>query len=198
MGGYFYSLLIFAPMYVSLFWSIVLLATKKESNAAKRFLGLFMIAASMVYFSHSVFFSHQLFLYRIIDPFYIFASLSVYPLFFIYLKILTLGTSLLPYNIVHLIPALSLSVSTGLIYLYMGNPEEYVSINLFHQNQEIPQSHFLWKLQEINHYLVKVTFFIQVMFYLHKGSGLIRSYKSKIEDFYSNLEGRRIDWLKHG
>jgi len=196
MDNYFYTSLIFAPLYVSVFWSILLLGTKKEGNAAKRFLGLFMVAASIVYFSHSVFFSNQVLLYRLIDPMYIFASLSVYPLYYLYIQILSIGAQFRPGNFVHLVPALILSVSSAIVYRLMENPNEYVSSLLLGRENEWVGDQKLWEIQIFNHTLVKIVFFLQVVYYLYKGSALIRSYKRRIKDFYSDLEGKQIEWAK--
>ncbi len=196
MGNFFYTSLIFAPLYVSVFWSILLLVVKKKKNVAKRFLGLFMIAASMVYFSHSVFFNHQVLLYRLIDPLYIFASLSVYPLYYLYLQLLTIRTKFYRDNLFHLLPALILSVSSAIIYLLMDHPNEYVSSVLLRSEPEWLGDKGCWKAQIFNRGMVKIVFFLQVLLYLHKGSTLIRSYKKRIEDFYSNLEGKQIDWAR--
>jgi len=43
-------------MYVTLFWAVILLLTKRKKNLAKYFLGVFMVAAFLVYLSHAVFF----------------------------------------------------------------------------------------------------------------------------------------------
>ena len=74
------DLIIYTPMYVTFFWALVLLTSAGKKNRAKKFLGVFMAAAFLVYLSHSFFFEKNLETYLIFDPVYTLSSLSVYPL----------------------------------------------------------------------------------------------------------------------
>ena len=80
--SFVYNVAIFSPMFVSLFWAILLLLVPGKSNKAKHFLGMFMIGAFVVYLSHAIFFSKQIELYLFFDPIYVFATLSVILYFF--------------------------------------------------------------------------------------------------------------------
>jgi AraC-like DNA-binding protein len=188
------DVLVFAPMYVSLFWAVIFLHESKRDNRAKHFLGYFMIAASVVYLSHAAFFTRHFTAYLLLDSLYVLSSLSVYPLFYWYVKLLTSETSCNQKNLFHLLPALLLSVSIAITYLLMDNPDIYILKNMFGQKALSVDGTYLWKTQHFFHLAMRVVFFMQVLLYLYLGQRKIRLYNRQIEEFYSNIEGRNIGW----
>ncbi|MGE4434038.1 MAG: hypothetical protein AB7D40_08490, partial [Bacteroidales bacterium] len=82
------TLFLTAPVYVTFFWFLLLLTTTKKEERPKRFLGLFMFVAFLLYVGHLLFFSDLWPLYYWMDPVYQFASLLVYPLYYIYFRLL--------------------------------------------------------------------------------------------------------------
>jgi len=48
---------IYTPMYVSLTWAFILLISSK-ANRARFFLGIFMLAVSLIFLSHVVYYHH--------------------------------------------------------------------------------------------------------------------------------------------
>lgn len=82
------TLLFISPLYVTLFWLIVLNTNADKNSPPRAFLGKFMIFASVVYFSHFLFFASLKELYVWVDAFYQYASLMVYPLYYIYFRLL--------------------------------------------------------------------------------------------------------------
>ncbi|NLU39567.1 MAG: helix-turn-helix transcriptional regulator [Bacteroidales bacterium] len=188
------EVLVFAPMYISLFWAIVLLLESKKNNRATHFLGYFMIAASIVYLSHAAFFTRHFTAYLLLDSFYVLSSLMVYPLFYWYIKLLTSETLCNQKNLWHLLPALLLSVVTAITYLLMDNPDIYILDNMYRQKGLLVNDTYLWKTQHFFYVVTRVIFFMQVVIYLYLGQRKIRLYNRQVEEFYSNVEGRNIGW----
>lgn len=187
---------VFAPMYVSLFWAIVLLLESKKDNRAKHFLGYFMIAASLVYLSHAAFFTSHAAAYLLLDSLYVLSSLMVYPLFYWYVKLLTSETSCNQKNLWHLLPAFLLSVGTAVTYLLMDNPDIYILNNMYGQKVSKANGMYLWEVQHSFYLAMRVVFFLQVVVYLFLGQRKIRLYNRQVEEFYSDIEGRKIGWAK--
>lgn len=183
-------------MYVSLFWAIVLLLVPGSKNRPKHFLGFFMVAATMVYFSHATFFSHQHSLYLLVDPIYIFATLSVYPLYYWFIRLLTVDAKYQVKNLWHLAPAIGFSLIVTVLYLKMNDPLGYVQTHLFNQSFVKPVKENLWMVQKTIFQITRVVMFLQIIWYLYHGLKLIKIYEFRLKDFYSNLEGRSIDWAK--
>ena len=82
------EILLLNPVYVTLFWTIVLNLHPREGNEPKWFLGKFMIVAFLIYFSHLLFFLELHPRYIWVDSFYNFASVAVFPLYYIYVLLL--------------------------------------------------------------------------------------------------------------
>jgi AraC-like DNA-binding protein len=190
------DLIIYTPMYVTFFWAVVLLITKRENNRAKFFLGIFMFVAFLLYFSHAVFFQRLFSFYTYVDPVYIFSSLSVYPFYFWYIKLLSVETHYRWYNLRLLVPALVFSVISAVLYVLMTESEqnEYIQIFLLKNKTDVSTS-LLVQLQKYNYIVSRLIFAIQVFYFLYYGSKLVRSYHKKIENFYSNLESKSILWV---
>lgn len=192
----FKDLIIFTPMYVTLFWAVVLFVSQHRSNPAKRFLGVFMIFAFFVYLSHAVYFKkhNEIFLY--FDPLYILASLSVYPLYYWYIKLLTVDTHVDYKNLIMLVPALIFGLATIVIYSFMTEPEKinYIDGFLFKQKVDVLDTPIIF-IQKVVFVLGRFVFTFQVVYFLIRGSRLVKRYNTNIANFYSNLENRTIVWV---
>lgn len=183
-------------MYVTFIWGVILLFTKFENNRAKFFLGIFMFAAFLLYLSHAVFFNHKATVYTSFDPVYIFSVLSVYPLYYWYVKLLTIETTLRLYNLNMLIPAVVLSLTSFILYRIMNEEEitDYVNGFLLGHKEVLINSAVV-QLQKINYIIVRIVFGLQVVVYFIYGKKLISNYNNRIANFYSNLESKSLLWV---
>lgn len=86
------SVLLLTPVYITIFWAVVLFLGAGKHEKPRKFLGLFMFFAFLVYFSHFLYFSGQQELYYYIDPVYQLASLLIYPFYYIYLRIVLIDS----------------------------------------------------------------------------------------------------------
>jgi AraC-like DNA-binding protein len=192
----FEDLIVYTPMYVSLFWALVLLFTKKRHNRAKYFLGVFMFAAFVLYFSHAVFFKRNIDFYKIIDPFYIFATLSVYPLYYWYIKLLTMEPLFKWYNLKLLLPSFLFSLISFTLYRYMSDEEQtgYIYGFLLGRSYMLPDT-LVVQLQKWVYITCRTVFAVQVVYFLIHGRRLVRRYHAQIADFYSNLDSKSLLWV---
>lgn len=190
------DLIIYTPMYVTFFWAVVLLISKKENNRAKFFLGIFMSVAFLLYLSHAIFFQNNVSAYLIFDPIYNFASLSVYPLYFWYIKLLTVETSYRWQNLHLLAPAFLISLFSFVLYQLMNENErmDYVLGFLLKSKTDFTYSTLIL-IQKYNYILGRVIFAVQVIIILYSGQKLVRNYNKHIANFYSNLESKSILWV---
>lgn len=192
---FFFSLIVFMPMYVSLFWMLTLLLTRGADNKAKQFLGIFMLVTSLLYLSHSVYFSHQYQLYVFFDPLYVLAMLSVYPLYYGYIKKLTTDYRFNPALFLSLAPAVLISVSVAILYGFMDNGVDFV--RKFHYAEGLlPKDNLPYQLQKYLIVFSKLIFFVQIVWFLYRGLKLIRSYEKRLLEFYSDTEKRNVSWVK--
>jgi len=175
----------------------IILLTKRKKNLAKYFLGVFMFAAFLLYFSHAIFFHEEKYLYLYIDPIYTFSSLLVYPLYFVYIKLLSIDASFKKENWILFFPAFVIGGLTFLNYLLMDDMERlnYIDTYFFNTNH-ILKNTFLQKIQRIIYTIGRLIFTIQVFYFLYKGSKLIQIYNKRIANFYSNTANKTINWVK--
>jgi len=184
-------------MYVTLFWAVVLLLSNPRKNRAKFYLGIFMIVAFVLYMSHAIYFNGYRQLYLYFDPIYSLTSLSVYPLYYIYIKMLSVDVHFKKSNILLLLPGFLFFIASVLVYLWMDSKErfEYVNLALFDGKQNQLQS----PIQNLQHYIYlgsRLVFTVQVIYFIIKGSKLVVTYNARISNFYSNLESKTIVWVK--
>jgi AraC-like DNA-binding protein len=192
------DLIIYTPMYVTFFWAVVLLLTKKENNPAKFFLGIFMCVAFLVYLSHAVFFQQDLRTYQLFDPIYVFSSLAVYPLYYWYIKLLTIKTEFKWADLWLLFPAAVFSVATLVTYQFMSEEEKLIYIQefLLDRTGSMPKSIAI-KIQKLIFYGSRIVFVVQVLLFLIYGRKLVLRYNKRVANFYSNLESKTIFWVKY-
>lgn len=190
------DLIIYTPMYVTFFWAIVLLLSNTKKNKAKRLLSVFMIFAFLVYFSHALFFKQFEKAYLIFDSIYILAYLSVYPLYYWYIKILSVETGYNRKNFRLLIPAIVLSLATALLYILMKPQErlDYLHHFLLKNESHISETELILS-QKIVFIISRIVFAIQVIFFLIFGRKLVIQYNKRVANFYSNLESKTIVWV---
>lgn len=190
------DLIVYTPMYVTFFWTLVLLSSYRQNNRAKHFLGIFMFIAFILYLSHAVFFKEHLRVYPVFDSLYVLSALTVYPLYYWYIKLLTVETRINFRNLWMFAPALVLALATAFIYLKMKPDERllYVKGFLLHENVAMKESVFI-VFQKWVYNGSRIIFATQVVLFLIFGSRLVVRYNKRIENFYSNLESRTIVWV---
>src|SRR5574344_861968 len=177
------TILLLTPIYVTLFWTILLHVAARNNNHAKRFLGKFMLACIFVYIGHFLYFNN---VYSVIvwyEPFYQFFSLLVYPLFYIYFRLLMLEVKfewkkhiyflITPFIlfVLYFIAAYSLPKSDFLYWIYnKGVPSENQNIQILNV------------LRKIN----CIVFVLQVVFSIIGNLSMIRNFRLKAIQFYSD------------
>lgn len=193
-----HDLVIYTPMYVTAFWAVVLLTSPKKKNLPKHFLGIFMVVAFLVYLSHTLYFKQQFGAYLFMDPVYMFSSLSVYPMYYWYIKLLTVETRIKYKNLWLLVPAIFFSIITILVYSFMTNAEKTEYLHLFLLERVKISELSQWPgIQAVIFICGRFVFSIQVIFFLVFGRKLVIHYNNRIANFYSNLEDKTIIWVKY-
>ncbi|HZK03620.1 MAG TPA: AraC family transcriptional regulator [Bacteroidaceae bacterium] len=177
------------PVFSTLYWSIKLhLGEPEESCKPKYFLGKFMICTLLLYISHLVYYLEFESIYLIVDSFYQLISLLVYPLFHIYIRLLTIdnGVSFKRHGKI-LTPPVIVSV-IYLITSILASAGEYK--NYLFENER-PES-VMGMIYYITAWFVKMVFLIQVIFYVNLNSVLLKKYSHKAELYYSNIRESRV------
>ncbi|MFN3557200.1 MAG: helix-turn-helix domain-containing protein [Bacteroidales bacterium] len=189
------TIFLLTPVYVTLFWALVLNLYVSPRHAPKAFLGKFMLVAFVVYLSHFLYFSELWSIYPYLDPFYNLASLLVFPLYHIYIRLLTREKR---FSIAHhgkfiLVPlTLFLLYLPGLFLLSREQYVEFLRLVIYGlQPANGVQIYLLWISR-----LIRAAFVLQVAWYLYANFRLIIDNNQRMEDYYSNTEDRRLHWVQ--
>jgi AraC-like DNA-binding protein len=192
------EIIVLTPIYVSLFWSVVFLTNKFSVNKARYWLGVFMAVVAVLYSCHAVYFQGYEELYLKLDSLYLFSGLSVYPMYYIYVRLLTCDLKLKRSYILHFVPAFILFAALFVTGFFLNQDEE----KLYYESVLVDNK---WPGQEASSLLnttaalffsSRVIFGLQTLVYLFLGYMLAKKYNQRIANFYSNMEGRELVWVK--
>ncbi|MDD4776699.1 MAG: AraC family transcriptional regulator [Fermentimonas sp.] len=186
------------PLFVVLFWLILFLLDYKNSNTPKRFLIFFLGIALLNYLAHWNYFNHNYAVYNILDSVWVFTTLAVYPVYYYYIRLLTVDLKINLRWIWILIPAILLSIFSAVLYLLMS-PEEisvFTHQVLYNNSDNISEFSLLINLQILRINLLRIIFTIEVVLTLYFGLRLIKNFNEKVRYYYSNIENKELSKIK--
>jgi AraC-like DNA-binding protein len=191
------DIIVLTPVYVSFFWALTFLLNRFSANRARYWLGIFMAVVAVLYTCHALFFYKMKTAYLAVDFLYLITGLLVYPMYYVYIRLLTRDLHLKRSYLLHFIPAMVLGIAMWLAHRYATPVER----GLYYDNVLINNR---W----VNHgvtsgfvaltsifYLSRILFGIQALGYLITGIHLVKKYNRRIVNFYSNTEGRELKWV---
>jgi len=183
------------PVYVTLFWALVFNFNTVRTDAPKSFLGVFMAVAFLVYISHFLFFLGQMDIYSYFDSIYTLASLLVYPLYHIYIRLLTveLKFSFRKHFRFLAVPILVFLIHlSGVLLLSRQEYDNYLRYVLTDIQDASGRQVYLYYVYKS----FRVVFVAQVFIYLFLNFRLISAYNNKLHDYFSSPEGRKLYWVQ--
>lgn len=166
MTEFLYLLFAFLPLTVCLVWLAVYVAEFRSSNRPKRFLTLFALFCALLYFCHAWFFVGENSGFGVLDAVYIFCNLSVYPLYYGYIMILTKDRPARGMTVLLLLPALVLSVA---VFLTGGSHATIL--------------------------LAKAGFAIEVVLVALFGFKALGRFNKDVRNYYSDTEGKTLNGI---
>ena len=182
------TLLLAFPVFVTFFWSLTL-QIGQCPRSPQSFLGKFMSFAFVVYASHFLFFAPLHTFYIAIDPLYQYASLMVYPMFHIYIRLLTVDRRFsFRKHIIYLVAPTTLFIlyTIGVIWMDKTSYEELI----FNDGQPITLAGLYLRTVIL---FIKLVFLVQVVFTVWKNFSLLKTYGNKAGQYYSDIEHSRIN-----
>jgi AraC-like DNA-binding protein len=191
------ELFAFSPLFVSLFWAIVLLWIPDATQAYKKILGYFMAACLGIYGSHAVYFQELKTAYWVFDVLYQGSALIVYPFFYLYLRSLTRNELISRKDWKFFMPSLGLTLLTLLLYLFMSPEQRLSYVDGFLYGKAENMDDILLRVQSFLYILGRFIYSLQVIIFFIMGSALLQMYEAKILNFYSYLEGKRLTWANY-
>ncbi len=188
---------VFAPLFTCVHWGLVLFLAKKPGDKPRVFLGLFMIFASLVFLGQAFFFLKWSRIYTFYDPLFIFSSLMLFPVYYHYIRLLTVDQNWNRNYLYHYLTAIICGILAGSQHLIYHSYSLENSINYFsyitewHKDEVFPTSFF--------YLLFRLIFVMQAIFYLYNGNQLINRHQERLANYYSDYGERdvRMVWILH-
>lgn len=177
------TILLLTPIYVTLFWAIVLMTDKPNHSAARGFLSKFMLVSAFIYFSHFIFFSQLYPYYYSIDVFYQLCSLAVYPLYHIYFRLLSTDTK---FSIRQHAKFLMLPLVCFVLYtagVLMADFDEYKA---WIHDFNIKSTSFSIFYLKVILVIMRICFVGQVIYVILANTKIIKQFGRKSMNFYSD------------
>lgn len=188
------SIICSLPMFVCLFWAVFLLTRYFEGH--KRAIGrlaIFMVVASVLYAGHYVFFLRLSSMLPLMDVLYVFANLSVYPLYFLYVEELTVGRKI--YGVGHwllVLPPPLIAMCTWFAYHAMTPEQTSLFIERYLYGNSWEQLSGTTYVQAVIHTVARVVFALQIIPILYFGNRNIQHFEHKLESVYSGQESKEV------
>lgn len=181
------------PVLIITSW-LIFFNIKKNESKVKRYIS-FILAVSLVGFLILWYYlNNYLNVVNVLDAIWVFTSLSVYPLYYYYIRLMTVDIKI-DYRWLWLFtPAIILALFTAVIYSMMTPQEiEVFTNNLLYKNNPVSGSYStLIKLQSFRIMLFELTLVIEVLLTTVFGmQHIIRSNKN-VFAFYSKIKNRKI------
>lgn len=191
------DIVILLPMFVCLLWAIALYSDYKRGDYARLSLAIFMTVSFFLYFSHAVYFYGDLELYAILDPLYTFSSLAVYPLFYVYVRMISKDVTLEPSVVFTLFPSLFFGLALALIYSMLEPLELDAIMGQYHYRNNIAYTYsILGKIAIATVKASRIVFILQIVPFIYYCRRDIIAYNRLIGEFYSSVEGRDLTWVR--
>ena len=190
------AILLLSPVFVTLFWSILLNVDNQDHNAARKMLGKVMLLSFLVFFFNILFFTSQTAIYPFLEPFNQFISLMGYPLFYIYNRLLTVDDkfSFKTHGIYFIAPVvLFLLYVLGILF----TPFEAYKTWVFNRSTYVSDLISIQYLRIILT-IIRITFIASIIATLIANYRLIKKYGDKAARYYSDMEdigANKLRWM---
>lgn len=184
------TLILLSPVYISLFWCVLLRSNKRNISVPARFLSFFMLIAAICFFGQFLFFAPYPDIFPYWEPFLAFFGSIAFPIYYIYFRLLTVDEkfSFRQHSKYLIVPVLIATVYTAGIFLTSFEVYKAWLYNdtLFPDSTQIQ---FLGVMRKI----VKLTFVVLLIITFVLNQGLLKKYGHKAEQYYSNMEDGRFN-----
>ena len=175
---------------------LIVLSLYDCRNMAKTRLLFFMATATLLYLAHFIYFNRLMAVIPLTDAIYCFCNLAVFPLYYLYIEELTDYRPNRWRQAIYLLPSLLGGMAVGLLYILMDRQEMTLFIEHYLYGNEFASLSGLTFWQAMIHVAVRIVFALQVPLVLYFGFRRITAYNAVVETNYSDIEGKRIVWVK--
>jgi len=179
------TIFLLSPIYVTFIWFVALLGNQTRNNVPRIILGQVMFLSFLIYLAHFFYFDRFPAIYPYFDSILQFSSLLVFPLYYIYFRLLTVDEVFsIKVHTKFIILPIIVSLCYGIAVLVTPRVEYRAWLYNNDAYARSPQIQFLVGLR----YVIKIVYLFQVVTSVTTNYFLLKKYREKIEQFYSNIE----------
>jgi len=187
--------LLLNPVYVTLFWAVVLITAKRQGNEPKTFLGKFFVVSFITFIAHLLYFMPMQEVYVYADPIYYLTHLLVFPMYYLYVRLLAIDRRFswrkhYKYLIVPL--ALFVCYTVGVLFMTKAEYIDFIYDTLI-ENRSVTGISLYRKAV---YYAIRIAFVIQGVVYMTLSILAVQKNRKNVVNFYSNTEDDSLDKLQ--
>lgn len=186
--------ILFAPMFVILFWGIELLIGSFKKETTKQNLAFFMLCGFFAIISGIAFFLKQYKFYTSTYVIVVFFALSQFPSFYTYIHSLTRNKPFSRKIYIHyLIPFIAFLVAIFIHWIWLSPEENYQFTSEYLTGKVVDNKklHIAFIIDKI----YKVTFITFGIVYYWLVNKRVKEHREKIDNYFSNTEKISLKWI---
>ena len=185
------------PMFVCLFWSVMLALNLWERYRPYNVrLLVFMLTAMLLYWGHCVFFNRLDSLLPVSDVIYVSCNLAVYPLYLIYIASLTDRRDYHKWHYLWMVPTVLGGMAVALLYAFMSPAEAQQFVEHYLYGGTLQGLTGAALTQAYVHNACKVVFALQIPLVLWQGFRRIRLFNQLVNAVYADTEQKTLHSLR--
>ncbi len=184
----------FSPFIVSFLAFVSLYFKCKSKDDSCRMLLYFMLAGSIFFGINILRNFGYLKAYNFLYTFYLAISFCGFPIFYLYLRSLTLYKENSRNVLLHFIPSFLLLYPGSILYFMLDYNQRFHFLKAIEIHQ-IPEA-FYFKFLAFYLYFFKIVFLGQIIYYLFKMKMVLNKHEQALNDFFSDSTGYQLNWVK--
>ena len=180
------------PFFVALCWLGVYVIDYREHKRDKKIFAYMLATLAVLYLTHATFYLDERELFGVLESLYAYCYLAVYPLSYLYIKALTDPRPLQKKNFAMMTIPVAVFIWSIACYAAMGSDRQlFINHYFFHDGPKPEQTPAVF-LQIARLTVSRVIFGLQMILVIVYGSRNLNSFKKKVSDFYSNVDGHDL------
>jgi AraC-like DNA-binding protein len=172
------------PVVVSLIWAVKLRQNRSEGGAPQRFLSKFMTVAGMLFFCQLLYYAPVPVLFPWFDLPLTFLGLIIFPLYYIYFRILTVDEkfSFRAHARYLVLPVVIVSIYA--IGMFFADKEEYSNILYNHPIENMSKNGRFLKMVRL---IIMIIFFLKLILAVLGNQMLLKRSGNRAAQYYSDI-----------
>jgi AraC-like DNA-binding protein len=180
------------PFFVAICWLGVYVIDYREHKRDKKIFAYMLATLAVLYLTHATFYLDEREVFGVLESLYAYCYLAVYPLSYLYIKALTDPRPLRKSNFTMMVIPVAVFIWSVACYIAMGSDREIFIDHYFFREGPAPEMTAAVFLQIARLTVSRIIFALQIILVIIYGSKNLNSFKKKVSDFYSNVDGHDL------